>query len=126
MAGSSAHAHDHGGGSHGEAVRNHSHAATYVKIWFLLLILLIVSIIGPEFGIRIVTLVTAFGIAIVKAVIVCAYSMHLNIEKKYVWYLLTTMLLAMGLFFAGVMTRPKSDFRFKNLFFFFFSHKVFQ
>lgn len=106
MAGSSAHAHTHGhdGGDHGGAIRTHSHASTYIKIWLLLLVLLVISIVGPMFEIRIVTLITAFGIAFVKAAIVCAYFMHLNIEKKYIWYILATMLLMMGLFFAGVMT----------------------
>lgn len=105
MAGSSAHAHahDHGGGDHG-GFREHSHASTYIKIWGLLLVLLVISVVGPMLEIRILTLITAFGIAFVKAAIVCAYFMHLNVEKKYVWYLLYTMLLMVGLFFAGTMT----------------------
>lgn len=128
MAASSAHTHQdhaahnnhgsHHGGGHGEGggFRTHSHAASYVKIWALLLVLLIVSIIGPEFGIRIVTLITAFGIAIVKAWIVCANFMHLKDEKRYVSYILYTMLLMMGLFFAGVMTDilKKDGWRWRN------------
>ena len=74
----------------------------YIKIWALLLALLVVSIIGPMFGHVWVTLLTAFGIAVVKAGIVAAYFMHLNIEKKYVWYLLYAMLFLMVLLFLGV------------------------
>lgn len=73
----------------------------YVKIWAILLVLLVISIVGPMFGIKFVTLVTAFGIAIVKAAIVASKFMHLNIEKKYVSYMLIAMLLMMALFFAG-------------------------
>ncbi len=85
--------------------------AFYVKIWAILLVLLIVSILGPilaphmEFGFLkawMITLMTAFGIAVVKAYLVAANFMHLNIEKRYITYLLTTMLMLMLLFFAGV------------------------
>jgi len=73
----------------------------YVKIWGLLLVLLIISILGPMLEIRSLTLITAFGIATVKAVIVARNFMHLNIEKRYVTLMLTTMLLFVILFFAG-------------------------
>jgi caa(3)-type oxidase subunit IV len=85
--------------------------AFYVKIWAILLVLLIVSILGPilaphlEFGFLkawMITLMTAFGIAVVKAYLVAANFMHLNIEKRYITYLLSTMLMLMLLFFAGV------------------------
>ncbi len=79
----------------------HTPATHYVKIWAVLLVLLVVSILGPMLEVKILTLITAFGIAIVKALLVAAYFMHLNIEKRYVWYLLVTMLLMVGLFFAG-------------------------
>ena len=48
-----------------------------------------------------VTLITAFGIAIVKAYLVAKNFMHLNIEQQYVVYLIMTMLVFMLLFFAG-------------------------
>ena len=84
--------------------------AHYVKIWAILLVLLIVSILGPifapylEFGFMkawMWTILTAFGIAIVKAYLVAANFMHLNIEKKNISYMLATMLMFMLLFFAG-------------------------
>ena len=73
----------------------------YVKIWAILCALLVVSVIGPMFGIRIVTLITAFGVAIVKAAMVAAYFMHLNIEKKWVTWILVTMVAFMLVFFGG-------------------------
>lgn len=86
-----------------EAVEDHGHSSSkYVKIWGILLVLLVISFVGPELGIKWLTLVTAFGIAVVKALVVCAYFMHLNIEKKYIWYLITATLLLLLVFFAGV------------------------
>ncbi len=79
------------------------HSSTrYVKIWIILTVLLLVSILGPMIGVKAITLVTAFGIAIVKATMVAAYFMHLNIEKRYIWYLLFMMLLFLGVLFAGL------------------------
>ncbi len=82
---------------------NEEHAhPNYIKIWAILTFLLFVSIVGPMIGIPALTLITAFGIALVKAVMVGAYFMHLNIEKRFVWYMLFTALLFLGLFFFGV------------------------
>lgn len=73
----------------------------YVKVWGILLVLLAVSIAGPMFERPTVTLVTAFGIALVKASLVVTYFMHLNVEKRYIRYMLYAMLLMIGLLFAG-------------------------
>jgi len=91
------------GGDHSHSGHHEDHGPEfYIKIWALLLILLIVSILGPMFGNVWITLLTAFGIAFVKAGMVATYFMHLNIEQKYIWYLLFSMLLAMGILFMGV------------------------
>jgi caa(3)-type oxidase subunit IV len=89
------------------AEQAHAHAAHhgdghYVKIWALLCVLLVVSIVGPMLEIRVVTLITAFGIALVKAYIVARQFMHLNIEKKWVAYILLIMLAFMAVMFGGV------------------------
>lgn len=84
-----------------EAAHSGHSPEVYVRIWGILLVLLVISIVGPMFGIRVVTIITAFGIAIVKAMLVASYFMHLNVERKMIWYLLVAMLLTMGLFFAG-------------------------
>jgi caa(3)-type oxidase subunit IV len=81
----------------------HSHGQThYIRIWAILCALLAVSVAGPMVGIRFVTLATAFGVAIVKAFIVCSQFMHLNIEKKFVVYILGAMLAFIIVFFSGV------------------------
>jgi len=92
----SSHSHEHGHEAHGEA-----HHTNYVKVWGILLVLLAISLIGPELGIRVVTLLTAFGIALVKAYIVAKYFMHLNIERRFVVQLLTVCLGLMVLFFLA-------------------------
>ena len=79
----------------------HAHP-NYVKIWVLLLVLLVVSIVGPELGIPWLTLLTAFGIALVNNYYVDDYFMHLNFEKKYVWFLLLISTVLLGVFFFVV------------------------
>jgi caa(3)-type oxidase subunit IV len=79
----------------------HAHP-NYVRIWWILVVLLVVSVAGPFIGIKLVTLLTAFGIAIVKAYLVAKNFMHINIEKRFIPYIVVTMLVFVMLFFAGV------------------------
>jgi len=74
----------------------------YFKIYGILLILLLASIVGPESGIKIVILITAFGIAVVKAYLVAVHFMHVNLEKKYISFALFIMVGFMFLFFFAV------------------------
>ena len=102
-----------------EHEEHHQHSEShYVRIWGILLVLLFVSIVGPVLAPHVedaaagagahfvkgwmITLMTAFGIAIYKAYLVAANFMHLNIEKRYISYLLVTMMILMLLFFFGV------------------------
>lgn len=80
----------------------HHDETNYVAIWGVLCVLLGVSVLGPMVGVRLLTLITAFGIAIVKAYMVCKYFMHLSIEKRWVAYILGFMLALMLVFFGGV------------------------
>lgn len=88
---------------------SHSHPS-YLKIYILLLVLFVVSVAGPEIahlmGLEgatrlIVVLVTAFGIALVKAYYVLAYFMHLKFEKIYAPYILLSMVALLFVFFFG-------------------------
>ena len=79
----------------------HAHSS-YVKIWGILVVLLVLSVLGPMVGIQWLTLLTAFGIAFVKAYLVIKNFMHLNLEPRFVWYIVGTALAFMGLFYAGV------------------------
>jgi caa(3)-type oxidase subunit IV len=82
------------------------HVKHYTKIYWYLVVLFVISFIGPFVGEAVnskaLVLVTAFGIALVKAYLVCAHFMHLNIEKRYIGYLLMTTVVFMFLFYAGV------------------------
>lgn len=80
----------------------HAHHPNYVKIWAILVVLLAVSVAGPMLEIQIVTLLTAFGIAVVKAYMVVKNFMHIDVARRYVVYLMATCLVFMLLFFAGV------------------------
>ena len=86
----------------------HPHV-NYVRIWQILLVLLVISVLGPFLEIQVVTLITAFGIAIVKAYLVAKNFMHLNVEPRYAVYLLVTMLMLMLLFFAGTAPDVMKD-----------------
>jgi caa(3)-type oxidase subunit IV len=105
-------------GEHG-----HHSVKPYIRIYFILLGLFVISVMGPviadvffasEDGISytltgtILVLTTAFGIAFVKAYLVAAKFMHLDVEKPIVWYILTTCLVFMVLFFAAVAPDVKN------------------
>jgi caa(3)-type oxidase subunit IV len=82
----------HGGGHH----------VNYKKIYLTLLVLLVVSVVGPFFEILWLTLITAFGIAIIKANLVIQNFMHLKWEKRIMKWMLTTSLVLMALMVAGI------------------------
>ncbi len=78
-----------------------SHHTNYVKIWAILVVLLAISVAGPMLEIWWLTLITAFGIAVVKAYMVAKKFMHLSEAPKFVTYLMVTCLVFMLLFIAG-------------------------
>src|SRR5579863_8313446 len=80
----------------------HVQHPNYVKIWAILVALLLVSVLGSMTHIREVVLLAAFGVAIVKAFLVAKNFMHLNLEKRWVPYLLIVCLLFVFILFAGV------------------------
>jgi caa(3)-type oxidase subunit IV len=86
-----------------------THHGNYVKIWAILVVLLAVSVIGPMFDIRSVTLITAFGIALVKAYLVVKHFMHIGHTPRFVPYLAVTCLVLMLLFFAGTAPDVMND-----------------
>lgn len=87
----------------------HAHP-DYRKIYYALLVLLAVSAWGPILALRIedrfllvsVVLATAFGVAVIKAGMVAAWFMHLNVESRHLLRLLLVCLLLLVLLFAGV------------------------
>ena len=94
-----AHAHDHGGHDEHHEVHSTRH---YVTIWAILIVLFLISVAGPLFEIPVLTLITAFGVACVKAGMVVKFFIHLDLEKRFVHYFLATSLAFMFLFFFAV------------------------
>jgi len=84
------------------ATESHVHHPDYVRIWAVLVALLLVSVGGAMSNIRGVVLVAAFGVAFVKAYIVAKNFMHINVEKRWVPYLLLVMIAFIVILFAGV------------------------
>ncbi len=81
----------------------HSHP-DYRKIYLTLLVLFVISVAGPWLapGVKIIVLLTAFGIAIVKALLVASNFMHLKTERKYIWHLFIISIVFLFVLFAGV------------------------
>src|SRR5262245_44123489 len=88
--------------AHADAAHADHGPAHYINIWFILVALLIVSVAGPMLGHKWLTLFTAFGIACIKAYLVARNFMHINLEPRFVSYVIITVLVFMLLFFAGV------------------------
>jgi caa(3)-type oxidase subunit IV len=80
----------------------HVQHPNYVRIWAILVALLLVSVVGSMSHIRDVVLIAAFGVALVKAYLVAKNFMHVNVEKRWVPYLLIMCLLFIAILFAGV------------------------
>ena len=84
----------------------HFHEVNYFGIYVALVVLFLISVAGPEIGevtgMRWITLVTAFGIAIVKARLVINNFMHLKWEKALMRAMLVTSLVLMALMMAGI------------------------
>jgi caa(3)-type oxidase subunit IV len=99
---------DHHAASHSASHEAHGDAH-YVKVYFTLLVLLTISILGPMLEIKAITLITAFGIACVKAYLVATNFMHINLTPRFVVYAFTTTLVFMLLFFAGTAPDVMKD-----------------
>ena len=91
-----------------EQTEAHAHP-NYVKVWAILVALLGVSILGPLTGIRAVMLITAFGIALVKAYLVAKNFMHVNVQKPIVHFVLGMALLLMVVLYCGLAADVQKD-----------------
>lgn len=103
------HAPAHGGHTAQPGHGGHPVHRNYVKIWAVLVVLLVISVAGPFAGIRVITLISAFGIALVKAYMVAKNFMHLDVEKPIIHWLLTVVLVLMVLLFSGVSPDVMKD-----------------
>jgi caa(3)-type oxidase subunit IV len=89
--------------SHASAhAEGHAGHRNYVKIWGILVLLLVVSVVGPMIGLRWLTLLTAFGVALVKAYMVAKNFMHLDVEKPIVHWILLVALALMVLLYGAL------------------------
>ncbi len=94
--------HSENQGHHGDGGHDDGHHVNYFKIYVILVVLFLISVAGPELGIRWVTLITAFGIAVVKANLVISNFMHLKWEKRIMKWMLASSLILMALMVAGI------------------------
>ena len=91
---------------HDEQGHDGGHHVNYFRIYVTLLILFLISVVGPEVGeltgLRWITLITAVGIACVQARLVVNNFMHLAWERRIAKWLLASSLILLLLFAAGV------------------------
>ncbi len=85
------------------------HHTNYMHIYYILMVLLVISIVGPLFEIRVVTLITAFGVACVKAWLVADKFMHIRQMPTFVSYIVVTCLVFMLLFFTATAPDVMQD-----------------
>ncbi len=76
----------------------------YTKIYIALVVLLTISVLGNFTGIMWITLIIAFGVALLKANLVVQNFMHLKTERPIIKWMLTTSLMLVVLFLAGTMS----------------------
>lgn len=81
---------------------DHSARKHYVIVWAVLVFPFVGSVAFSGVASFIVGVVFAFFIAIVKAVMVAAWFMHLNIERKWVWIMLAGGLMVVFIMWLGV------------------------
>ncbi len=86
----------------GRRGRGEGRHVDYVAIWKILVAALIVSLLlahwkMPRFGAALI-----FTVAIVKAVLVAAYYMHLKFEPRFVVLVVICALLCLVILFAGL------------------------
>ncbi len=86
-----------------ESANHHQHP-NYTAIYIALVVLLIISVAGTFTGIMWVTLIFAFGVALVKANLVVQNFMHLKAERRIIKWVLATALMLMALLLAGTMS----------------------
>jgi caa(3)-type oxidase subunit IV len=93
----------HTAGSTGADHAHEQHPTShYVKIYLWLLALFAISVAGPTLEIQVVTLITAFGVAVLKARLVIRHFMHLSFELPVARWFLTASVVLVALFWAGV------------------------
>jgi len=107
--GSEAAAHGAQGAQGAQGAGGHGVHRNYIQIWAILLLLLCVSVAGPFAHIRTITLITAFGVALVKAYMVAKNFMHLDVEKPIIHWLLLVVLVLMVLMFSGLSPDVMKD-----------------
>ena len=84
-----------------ENMEYHGHP-NYFMIWVLLLVTFTASLVMGMFFSPLVTVVSAFAVAFLKAYFVLDYFMHLKWEPKFFWGLLIFSVLVMVFLFVGL------------------------
>lgn len=80
----------------------HAGHMNYIVIWVVLVLLFVASVAFSGVTSFVVGVVFAFFIAIVKALMVAAWFMHLSLERRWVWLMLVGGLLVVFVMWLGI------------------------
>ena len=86
----------------GAPAHEESRHVNYVAIWKILVAALIVSLLLAHFKLARLGAALIFTVAIVKAVLVAAYYMHLKFEPRFVVIAVICALLCLLILFSGL------------------------
>ena len=75
----------------------------YVKIWFILLVILGVSLLLGGVGASQAMIAGIFGLAVVKAILVISQFMHIGVEPKFIIGMLLGGLLILVFLYVGTV-----------------------
>ena len=87
---------------HGHGLAHISPWQTLVKIWVILMVLTILTVMATWVNLGALNIFIALGIAVIKAVLVVMYFMHLKYDKPFNTYIFT-FCLAFVAFFLGML-----------------------
>ena len=86
----------------GDHTNGHSAHPAYWIIWSLLVVLFVMSVAFSWVTSVTVGVVFAFFIAIIKALMVSAWFIHLNVEPRWVWSVLLGAVLVVLIMWMGM------------------------
>ena len=74
----------------------------YVRVWIVLIVALLVSLVLATVNLEHVAAAIIFAIAVVKALIVAGYYMHLKFEPRFVVLTAVAGVVTLGVLFFGL------------------------
>jgi cytochrome c oxidase subunit 4 len=88
---------EHAVSVHGESHEHHSHRSLYFKVFGALIFLLILTVGAAYLPLGKMNIVVALAIAVVKAVLIVLFFMHIRDSDKLTWLVASSALVWFGI-----------------------------